>query len=516
MAYGEVGGTATLSAASAPILSLRGIGKSFGPVKALEDVSFDVLPGRVHGLVGENGAGKSTLVKIITGLEKADTGQVLLAGQPVQFHTPIEARNWGVAAVYQDPKLFPHLSVAENIAMGAYPTGRLGGVDRAAMHARARELLGRLGSDLDTRRLVAGLSVAEHQFIEIARALSSDVKVLILDEPTSSLTPAEAERLFTVVRRLRDRGTAIILITHRLEEIEAISDDITVLRDRRHVATMLAQNVERADLVQMMVGRSLETLFTRRDRPEFGEERLRVENLTLDGVFENVSFALRAGEVVGMGGLVGAGRTEIAQTLFGITPPSSGKVFLMGREITPKSPAQMLAAGLAYLPEDRDKDGIIMPETITRNITLPILHRLSRWGFVNRGAEADLAAEASAAYRVRTPSVEQVISALSGGNRQKVAFAKWLATNPRVLILDEPTHGIDIGSKAQVHEMVAQLADRGLAVLLISSDLPELLAMSDRILVMAEGVLTAEFQRDEATQETVMTAAARQSGRVRR
>jgi rhamnose transport system ATP-binding protein len=516
MVIGDGSGLPPAGTPAAPVLSLRGISKSFGPVKALEDVSFDVHPGRVHGLVGENGAGKSTLVKIITGLEQADAGQVLLMGQPVRFHTPIEARAAGIAAVYQDPKLFPHLSVAENIAMGAYPTGRFGAVDRPAMHARAKELLGRLGSDIDPRRLIAGLSVAEHQFVEIARALSSDVRVLILDEPTSALTPAEAELLFTVVRRLRERGTAIILITHRLEEIEAMSDDITVLRDRRHVATMPAENVERADLVQMMVGRPLEALFTRRTTPTYGEERLRVENLCLDGVFENVSFRVRAGEIVGMGGLVGAGRSEIAQTLFGITPPSSGRVFLKGEAIQPKSPAQMLAAGLAYLPEDRDRDGIIMPETITHNITLPILHTLSRWTFIDRGGEAALAGEAAERYRVRTPSVEQIVSALSGGNRQKVAFAKWLATDPTVLILDEPTHGIDIGSKAQVHEMVAQLADQGLAVVLISSDLPELLAMSDRILVVAEGVLTAEFQHDEATQEKVMTAAAQQSGRVRR
>ena len=499
-----------------PVLRLEAICKSFGPVRALEDVTFDVLPGRIHGLVGENGAGKSTLVQIITGLTQPDSGRVLLAGRPVRFRTPIEARAAGVAAVYQDPKLFPHLSVAENIALGAYPTLPIGAVNRRQMHATARELLARLGSDIDIRALVAGLSFAEHQFIEIARALSADVSVLILDEPTSALTPAEAERLFGVVRTLRDRGTAVMLITHRLEEIEAVCDDITVLRDRRHVATKPAAEVDRASLVQMMVGRPLETMFARREAPQLGEEILRVENLSLAGVFAEVSFSVRAGEIVGMGGLVGAGRSEIAQTVFGVTPPSSGRVFLRGREVKPKSPRQMLELGLAYLPEDRDRDGLIMPETITHNITLPIVRALAHWSFIDRAREQRLAEEAAATYRVLTPSVAQIVSSLSGGNRQKVAFAKWLATNPAALILDEPTHGIDIGSKAQVHEMIAQLAGKGLAVLLISSDLPELLAMSDRILVIAEGALVGEYGHAEATQEKVMMAAAQQGARARR
>jgi len=491
-----------------PVLSLRGISKFFGPVSALEDVGFDIRPGRVHGLVGENGAGKSTLVKIVTGLEQADAGHIVFDGEEVRFGNPIDARQKGIAAVYQDPKLFPHLTVAENMAMGAYPRRRFGAVDRRAMETSARRLLGRLGSDLDPRALVAGLSVAEHQFVEIARALAFDLKLLILDEPTSALTPSEAERLFAVVRQLRAEGTAIVLITHRLEEIEAISDDITVLRDRRHVITAPATEFDREKLVQLMVGRPIGTLFAERGRRTVGDEVLRVESLGLDGVFSGVSFALRAGEIVGMGGLVGAGRSEIARALFGITPPTAGRVLLKGRDIHPSSPRQMLAAGLAYLPEDRDRDGLIMAETITRNITLPILKRLSRLFFVDRGRERATAEAAAATYRVRTPSVEAIVSSLSGGNRQKVAFAKWLETHPVALILDEPTHGIDIGSKAQVHEMIAQLADRGLAVLVISSDLPELLAVSDRILVVAEGALVAELDGREATQEKVMMAAA--------
>jgi rhamnose transport system ATP-binding protein len=510
----DIEGKAGAPTAGEAVLSLRGIVKTFGSVPALEDVGFDILPGRVHGLVGENGAGKSTLVKIITGLEIPDAGEVIYRGRPVRFATPIAARQHGIAAVYQDPKLFAHLSVAENIAMGAYPRTRLGTIDRRAMAANARRLLARLGSDLDPGALIAGLSVAEHQFVEIARALAFDLKVLILDEPTSALTPSEAERLFQVVRQLRDRGTAVVLITHRLEEIEAISDDITVLRDRRHVLTTPATAIDRQRLIQLMVGRPLDVLFGAHDRRTPGDEMLRVEGLTLEGTFADVSFALRAGEVVGMGGLVGAGRSEIAKTLFGITPPTAGRVVLRGRPIAPTSPKQMLAAGLAYLPEDRDRDGLIMAETITRNITLPVLRRLSRAFLIDRDAERRTAETAAATYRVLTPSIEQIVASLSGGNRQKVAFAKWLETRPAVLILDEPTHGIDVGSKAQVHEMIARLAGSGLAVLLISSDLPELLAVSDRILVVSEGALVAEIPREAATQERVMAYAAGRTGRA--
>jgi rhamnose transport system ATP-binding protein len=509
----EVGAVAPKD--DAPLLSLRGIAKFFGPVNALEDVSFDIYPGRVHGLVGENGAGKSTLVKIITGLEQPNAGTVILDGAAVQFGNPIEARENGVAAVYQDPKLFPHLTVAENIAMGAYPRTAIGSVNRRAMEDNARRLLARLGSELDVRALVAGLSVAEHQFIEIARALAYDLKLLILDEPTSALTPSEAERLFAVVRQLRDHGTAVVLITHRLEEIELMSDDITVLRDRRHIATLPARAFTREKLVQMMVGRPLESLFTAPTHRQIGREVLSVSNLGLAGVFSDISFTLRAGEVVGMGGLVGAGRSEIAKTVFGITPPTAGEVCLDGSVIAPKSPRQMLAAGLAYLPEDRDRDGLVMAETITHNITLPILKRLSRLSVIDRGRERTTAATAAETYRVRMASIEAAVASLSGGNRQKVAFAKWLGTNPKALILDEPTHGIDIGSKAQVHEMIAQLADQGLAVLVISSDLPELLAVSDRILVIAEGALVAEIPRAEASQEKVMAAAAQKVERKR-
>lgn len=496
------------SSNSSPALSAVGVSKSFGASRALSEVSLNVMGGRVHALVGENGAGKSTLVKIITGIVQADEGQIFIGSKAVRFATPMEARAGGVAAVYQDPKLFAHLEVAENIFMGAYPTSAVGTVDRRAMYARAESLLRQLGVEMDPRSLVAGLSVAELQFVEIARALSTDLQLLILDEPTSALTPAESERLFEIVRKLRSRGKSILFITHRLEEIEAIADDITVLRDGRHVGTRPAKELDRAAIVQMMVGRPIETLYAARKAGVRRADVLSVESLSLSGTFANVSFTVRAGEIVGMAGLVGAGRSEIAQSLCGITPPTGGRVFLNGRQVMPVSPRQMLKLGLAYLPEDRDGQGLIVAESIVNNITLPIVGRLARLGIVlDRAGERRVAMEAATTYGVKATSIEQRVASLSGGNRQKVAFAKWLATKPAALMLDEPTHGIDIGSKVQVHRIITQLADQGLAVLLISSDLPEILAMSDRILVIAEGSLVAEFSREEATQEAVMMAA---------
>ncbi len=383
-----------MASSTAPALRIAGISKSYGGFRALSDISFDIARGRVHALVGENGAGKSTLVKIITGIVEADAGELRLGGRPVRFATPIEARRAGIAAVYQDPKLFPHLDVAENIAMGNAPVTAIGTVDRKAMHGRAAAALARLGVDVDPHALIAGLSVAELQFVEIARALTADLKLLILDEPTSALTPAEAEKLFSIVRSLRAEGCAVVLITHRLEELDGIADDITVLRDGMHVATLPAREVTRASLVQMMVGRSLETLFSERASKAPGREVLRVDDLGLDGTFSDVSFTLRAGEIVGMAGLVGAGRSEIAQALFGMRPPTSGTVTLNGAVVTPSSPKQMLRLGLAYLPEDRDGQGLIMAETILDNIALPIAGLLSHFGVRDRAAERRVAEEA--------------------------------------------------------------------------------------------------------------------------
>ncbi len=494
-----------------PRLRIRGVSKSYEGIHALEDVSFDVQPGEIHALVGENGAGKSTLVKIITGLVEPDGGETILDGEAVQFATPMEARDAGVSAVYQDPKLFPHLDVAENIFMGIFPRSPGRTIDRRGMYAETERLLAELDVDLSPTALVAGLSVAELQFVGIARALTKQLGLLILDEPTAALTPTEAERLFSIVRSLRDRGTAVIFISHRLEELPGFVDSVTVLRDGHHVQTAGIEQMGQDHIVRLMVGRSLENLYRRaEDGIELGDERLRVEALSLPGAFRDVSFSVKAGEVVTLAGLVGAGRTEIAQAIFGIAPAESGRVWVDGQEVKVENARQMLGLGVAYLPEDRDGQGLVTEFSIEHNITLPIMRKLSRFGFVRRRAERQVATDIAAELDVRMSSVEQAVNALSGGNRQKVVIGKWLAAKPRVLILDEPTHGIDVGTKAQVHELIAGLARGGLAILAISSDLPEVLAISSRILVINEGLLVDEFPGEGTTQEEVITAATRQ------
>jgi rhamnose transport system ATP-binding protein len=489
-------------------LAIRGISKRYGGIHALEDVSFDVAPGEIHALVGENGAGKSTLVKVITGLVEPDAGRLLLNDVPASFRSPMAARAAGITAVYQDMKLFPQLDVAENIFTEIYPVRRTGLIDRTAMYREARRLLAVLGVDLDPRTRISRLSVAERQVVGMARAIASEVQLLILDEPTASITPMEADRLFEVVRRLRDQGASILFISHRIEELHGFVDTVTVLRDGRHVATVPEESVDQAAIVRMMVNRSLQSLYARSATShQVGDERLRVEDLSLKGKFDHVSFGVRAGEVVTMAGLVGAGRTEIALAIFGITPPTGGRVIVNGREVRASNCGQMLDAGVAYVPEDRDGLGLIVQQTIERNIVLAILDRLTRFGLLQAARERRLAQQSADALAIKMSGLDQLVGALSGGNRQKVVLAKWLAVGPSVLILDEPTHGIDVGTKAQVHRIIEDLAASGLAILQISSDLPEVLATSDRILVIREGRLSAEFGRDEATEENVMLAA---------
>ena len=510
--------TAGLTAASQPRLDIRKVSKSFGGIHALRDVSFLVKPGEVHALIGENGAGKSTLVKIVTGLEQPDTGEILLDGVPCQFRSPMEARHSGVVAVYQDPKVFPHLDVAENIFIGLHPLNSLGLIDRARMFREATDLLAELGSDLDPTTLVAGLSVAESQFVEFARALAHQAdKVLILDEPTASLTGNETEKLFRVVRHMRERGVAVIIISHRLEDLRDLVDTVTILRDGRHVATKAATSLSESEIVRLMVGRSqgelygtVETSARTRGAPG-GSERLSVKGLTLDNEFADVSFCLRAGEIVGMFGLVGAGRTEIARSLFGITPPDSGFVAIDGHEVNVCDPRQMLARGLAYLPEDREGQGLVPSMSVQKNVVVTILDKLALHGILRLRRERIFTLQTIAELGIKTEGTEAAVSSLSGGNRQKVVLGKWLATDPKILILDEPTHGIDIGSKAQVHQLVISLAARGIAILLISSDLPEILRLSDRVLVVANGRITATLDLSEMTEEKILLAASREA-----
>ncbi|HKP53966.1 MAG TPA: sugar ABC transporter ATP-binding protein [Chloroflexia bacterium] len=488
-----------------PVIQVQHVSKSFGGVHALQDVHFEIFAGEVHALLGENGAGKSTLIKIVTGLHQPDTGEIHLDGQPVRFANTREAQEHGIAAIYQEPSLFPDLDVAENIMVGRQPMRRWG-IDWREMYQEAGSLLRRLGLSIDPRTKARDLSVAQQQVVEIARALSINAKVLIMDEPTSSLTLSEVEELFAIVRQLREAGTAIVFISHRLEELFALADRVTTLRDGTYVSTRDMSSVTTEDLIRMMVGRTLGELFPKQ-AVEAGEVVLEVEGLGREGSFSGVSFQLRRGEILGMSGLIGAGRTNVARAIFGTEPATAGTIKLDGKIVTIKSPNAAMALGIGYVPEDRKEHGLVLPMCIADNITLPVLSNFAARGWLDAGKERQAAIEASRTLEVKMAHVEQKAGQLSGGNQQKVVLAKWLGTRPRILILDEPTRGIDVGTKAAVHGLMSGLAAQGMAILMISSELPEVLGMSDRILVMREGRLTGEFSRAEATQEKLMSAA---------
>ncbi|MYQ45901.1 ATP-binding cassette domain-containing protein [Streptomyces sp. SID4985] len=489
-----------------PVLAAQGLSKSFGAVRALHDVSLELYAGRAHALAGENGAGKSTLIKTLAGVHRPDAGALLLDGRPVVLHGPADARDAGVAVIYQEPTLFPDLSVAENIFMGRQPRRSLGRVDHKVMNAAARDLFTRLAVDLDPERPARGLSIADQQLVEIAKALSFDARVLIMDEPTAALTGSEVARLFGVVRTLREQGSAILFISHRLEEIFALCQDVTTLRDGRMIASEPVEGLTEDDLVRRMVGRDLDQLYPKQ-AAEIGEVALRVSRLTREGVFTDVSFEVRRGEIVGLAGLVGAGRSEVARAVFGVDRWDAGSVEVCGKPLTGGAPSAAMAAGLGLVPEDRRAQGLVMAQSIERNIGLTGLRTTTRAGLSSRRAERGRAVDWAARLRVKYARLADAVSTLSGGNQQKVVLAKWLATGPRVLIVDEPTRGIDIGTRAEVHRLLSGLAADGVAVLMISSDLPEILGMADRVLVMREGRLTAEIPRAAATEESVLAAA---------
>jgi rhamnose transport system ATP-binding protein len=488
-----------------PSAELTGISKRFGATQALEDVSLDLLPGEIHALVGENGAGKSTLVKILAGVHQPDSGTIRIAGEPTQIQGPARARSLGIAVVHQEPRLFPDLTVAENVFLGHAPSGRLGTIDWRAMRRAAAALFRELDVQIDVGAPVRGLSMADQQLIEIAKSLSLDARVLILDEPTASLSAHEVARLFTIVRRLRDRGVSILFVSHRLDEVFELCDRATVFRDGRHVITTATSDLTTADLVRHMVGRAV-SLFPKVETAA-GETLLEVDGLTRAGIFRDVTFAVRAGEIVGFAGLVGAGRTEVARVLFGVDRRDSGTIRLGGALMDFASPSAAMHAGIAYLPEDRHQQGLVLDFSIAQNVTLPILPRLFPRFLIRASAERRVANGYAKQLQVRMTGIDQLVGALSGGNQQKVVLAKWLASAPKVLILDEPTRGIDIGAKVEVHRIVSELAASGLGIVLISSDLPEVLAMSDRIIVLHEGRITAEIPHDRATEERVMFAA---------
>ncbi|HET9918944.1 MAG TPA: sugar ABC transporter ATP-binding protein [Ktedonobacteraceae bacterium] len=491
---------------SEPIVELAGITKQFGTVQVLRGVDLSLYPGEVHALVGENGAGKSTLVKLLAGIHRPGAGVIKIGGKEVELHNPIQARHLGIAVIHQEPTLFPDLNVAENVYMGRHPRDRFGRVDWKRMYREVEQLLASLGVHLNVYAPVQGLSVADQQLVEIAKALSLDSRVLIMDEPTAALSAHEVHELFAIVRQLRERGVAILFVSHRLEEIFELAQRVTVLRDGVRVATAPISELTTEEIIRQMVGRALETLYPK-SAVEPGEVILDVRHLTRTGTFEDVSFQVRRGEILGFAGLVGAGRTEVARVVFGIDRADAGEIRIGGKLVQMHSPKTAMNYGIAYVPEDRHQHGLVMDFSIARNMTLPILRQTSLLGLVNQRREREIAKDYSAQLQVRSSGIDQLVKALSGGNQQKVVLAKWLITNPSVLILDEPTRGIDVGSKAEVHRIVSELASKGLAIMLISSDLPEVLAMADRVLVMHEGRIAAEFTHADVDQEKVMFAA---------
>jgi rhamnose transport system ATP-binding protein len=489
-----------------PLLEVRDVSKSFGAVAAVAGVSFPLYAGEAHALVGENGAGKSTIVKMLAGVHRPDTGTLLLDGEPVDFHTPADAKAAGIAVIYQEPTLFPDLSVAENIVMGRHPRRRLGMIDRTAIKAEAERLFARLGVHIDPDRPARGLSIADQQIVEIAKALSADARLLVMDEPTAALSLVEVERLFTVARTLRDEGAAIMFISHRFEEITELCQRVTIMRDGKHVSTDPTDEVTVDDMVRRMVGRDLEALFPKQDVPP-GAVVLSVEGLSKAGVFRDVSFEVRAGEIVAFAGLVGSGRSEVVQAVFGVDERDAGVVRLNGKRLKPNSPRAAMSAGMALVPEDRRQQGLLMDLSIERNVTLPRSGALAKLGFLFGAGERREARHWTERLRTKYGRLTDPVGTLSGGNQQKVVLAKWLAMAPRVLIVDEPTRGIDVGTKAEVHRLMSALAAEGVAVVMVSSELPEVLGMADRVLVMREGRIVAEIPRAEATEDSVMFAA---------
>lgn len=496
----------TASVEPQEILRATALTKNYAGVRALRNGSLDLRRGEVNALIGENGAGKSTLTKIITGAVAQDGGELRVFGTVIDGNDPNTARTLGISAIYQQPALFPDLTVAENIAL-AVEQGLPGlRVNWTQRRERAERLLHSVGSDLDPNRLANTLSMAEQQIVEIAKALGADAKILLMDEPTALLSDREVKNLFALIEKLRGQGVAMVYISHRLDEILTIADRITVLRDGETVAVCNACDVDKPELIQLMVGRSIANVFPKRSVP-LGDVALQVNRLRhADVGLHDISFEVRSGEILGFAGLVGSGRTELARTLFGLTPVSAD-VVAFGKAVAIASPAAAIAAGIAYLPEDRRQHGVILEMTIAQNISMADLSLVSRNGLIQGDAEDALASSYRENLRVKAPDVHVPAGALSGGNQQKVALARWLATKPKIMILDEPTQGVDVGSKAEIHELIMQLAEQGMAVILISSELPEVMGMSDRVAVFHQGTIAGVLQREACTQERVMALA---------
>ncbi len=488
----------------ADAVRFEGIGKRFPGARALENVSFAIAEGSCHALCGENGAGKSTLGKILAGIHAPDDGRIFLFGTEVSFKGPQDALAAGVGMVHQELAFCENLSVAENLCLGFLPA-KHGFLSRAAMRARAEAMLAAIDAGIDVRRRVGELTTGQQQMLQIASAVGTGARVIVFDEPTSSLSQHEAERLYDLMAKLRATGVTSIYVSHRMEEIFRLCDTVTVLRDGTHVATRPASELTQPALVQMMIGRALEDYFPTHVKATAGEELLRVEHLSSPGKFADISFTLRAGEVLGFAGLVGAGRSEMAQAIFGLDAEATGEVSVAGTRIRLDGPRDAMRAGVGLVPEDRKRQGLVLAMTALANITLPILSAmLSKWGFIRRRSERALVGTYFTRLSVRAPSVDAVAAGLSGGNQQKLVMAKWLAARCRVLMLDEPTRGVDVGAKAEIHALVDELAARGSAIILISSELPEVLNLSTRIIVLRAGRVAGELPRAAATQDALM------------
>lgn len=489
------------------LLQARGVEKRYGGVRALKHASFDLRAGEVHALVGENGAGKSTLIRILTGAVQPDEGLVILDGTPLRNNSPHRSRQLGIVAIYQQPALFPDLTVAENIALVNETGGLMRRVRWAARRVKARELLAEIGAEIDPERLAGTLTMPEQQLVEIAKALGGNVKALILDEPTASLTERETERLFAIIQRLRDKGAGIVYISHRLEELGRIADRITVLRDGETIETRAAAGTDVRTLIRLMAGRDLSVVFPKR-AVTIGKTLLEVKRLTSAAAgIGDISFEVRAGEILGLAGLIGAGRTQLAETLFGLTPCDSGSISVDGQVASIQRPEDAIRAGIAYVPEDRRRCGVVSELPVRANATLAILNRIAHGTVLRNGPEAAIAETWVSRLGVKTDGIDAPVSSLSGGNQQKIAIARWLATEPKVLILDEPTQGIDVGAKAECHRIMCDLAESGLAILMISSELAEILGMSDRVAVMRGGELAGTLDGADANAESILALA---------
>jgi len=489
------------------LLEVANVRKAFPGVLALDDVSFRLKRGHVHALMGENGAGKSTLMKIIAGIYTPDSGSFKLKGQEIKLNSPLDALQYGIAMIHQELNLMNFMTVAENIWIRREPLNSLGFVRHNEMRRRTKELFERLDIPIDPQAEVRDLSVANRQMVEIAKAVSYDSDILIMDEPTSALTEREVEHLFKIIRVLKAQGKGIVYITHKMSELFEIADEVSVFRDGRFVGEHAASEVTRDDIIRLMVGREITQMFPKEIVP-IGDIALSVRNLTLEGRFRDISFDLRKGEILGFAGLVGSGRSNVAETLFGVTPATSGAIAIDGAEIAIKNPGVAMDAGLAFLTEDRKESGCFLILDIQANMQIALLRRgYARAGFVKEREIEELCQQQKARLRVRTPDLEEPVLNLSGGNQQKVLIARWLMTKPRILILDEPTRGIDVGAKAEIHKLITELAGQGVAVMMISSEMPEVLGMSDRILVMHEGRMTGIVDRKDASQVKIMELA---------